>query len=262
MTKTTRTRSDYLAQLQREKAERLIGAIQEVAKTGDVKPFKERCWAMKSQENKRIKRAKQRRDSADVEGVITSIIDDAFSHMKRSRASRPTRKERRRTFADDSQVLVYRNPLNLSPGWGVTAMHVACQLFTIAVQKGDQKVIRAMEEVVDVLIRLGASPTRVMRDHRTGREMSCIELCPRKPGSTERMAPKALVDALRASAKAPATQAVRIERHAGVAKALKQRRERLEAPVPALPKLPVTQPAHVVWMNLPQRQAARASALN
>ena len=64
MTKTTRTRSDYLAQLQREKAERLIGAIQEVAKTGDVKPFKERCWAMKSQENKRIKRAKQRRDSA------------------------------------------------------------------------------------------------------------------------------------------------------------------------------------------------------
>lgn len=244
--KPNRTREEYLAQLKRSKAERLINAVQEAARTGEVLPFKKLCWALKSQENKRIKRAKQRRDAADIEGVITSIIDNAFSHMKRSRASRPIKKERRRAFAEDSQVLAYRNPLNLSPGYGITAMHVACQLYARSVVKNDHIAMAALEEVVGILVRLGASPTLLMRDG-SGREVSCMELCPRKPGGCQRQVPKALAAYFATSVEnAPVTHAVKKVRHEGVQKALLARRER-QAVIPEMEPMDLGRMPVGVW---------------
>lgn len=269
MKKRASTRADYVARIQREKAERLINAVQEVARSGDIRPFKERCWAMKAQENKRIQRAKQRREAFEIDQAIAEITAQAFSHVK---GWRPKARKVKRNFADDAMVLVKRNPLDLSPAYGITAMHLACQLFATAVQKGDRKTVELMEEVVAILIRLGACPTLTMFDPRSKVKLSCIELCPRKPGSADRIAPKALVAALSASAGTePLTSVVKIERHAGIAKAKKARREakaaRLEATTPAVAigpaksaAAPNVYPLSSTWLNLARRTAAREAA--
>lgn len=86
--KPTRTRDQYKAHLQRRKAEKLVEAVQRVAETYDVRPLRTLCSRMKSQENTRIKRAKLGK-KADVASMM------------------------------------WRNPLDLSAGYGITALHVA-----------------------------------------------------------------------------------------------------------------------------------------
>ena len=172
--KPTRTRDQYKAHLQRRKAEKLVEAVQRVAETYDARPLRTLCSRMKSQENTRIKRAKLGKKA-------------------------------------DAVSLLWRNPLDLSAGYGITALHVACQLFANMVKVGNAAGIAAMEDavaalmrpskpvpvknelgiVVDIVVRPGATPTLVMKDPRHG-QFTCIELCPRKPQSSERRVPKAL----------------------------------------------------------------------
>ena len=219
--KPNRTREEYLAQLKRSKAERLINAVQEVAKTGEVLPFKKLCWALKSQENRRVRRARERR---------------LLSHRLTIQKAR----------IQNDDALVWRNPLDLSPGYGITGLHVACQLYAMSVAKNDRKAMAAMEEVVGILVRLGASPTLLMRDG-TGREVSCMELCPRKPGGCQRQVPKALAAYFATSVEnAPVTHAVKKVRHEGVQKALLARRER-QAVIPEMEPMDLGRMPVGVW---------------